>query len=239
MTPVVSVDRLALRFSPQPWAFAQERRAEIEAHFAKMKAHRPQLWNGRILMMHRHKFENRALTGAYLETDFASFLAWRDWGFPDAAMVNCFAQAALRCADGAFLLGVMSEHTSNAGKIYFPSGTPDLNDIAGADVDLAASAVRELEEETGLTLDDVALDPGWDVVCAGPRIAAMKPMRSREPAERLRARILAYLAGQREPELSDILIVRGPQDLHPQMPDFVTAFLGHVWRGESSEGLPA
>ena len=63
------------------------------------------MWNGRVLLMRRGDIADGVLSGAYLETDFASFIAWRDWGFPDTTMRNCFAMAALRSADGAFLLG--------------------------------------------------------------------------------------------------------------------------------------
>ena len=156
-------------------------------------------------------------------------MAWRDWGFPDAAATNCFAMAALRAADGAFLLGVMAEHTANAGRIYFPAGTPDPDDVVGAAVALDGSVSRELEEETGLRRDELAADAGWHAVLAGRRIALMKTLRARENADELRARIVAYLARQQQPELSDIRIVRGPADFDPMMPDFVRAFLTHAW----------
>ena len=65
---------------------------------------------------------------------------------------------------------------------------------------------------------------------AGPRIALMKVLPSRETAAALHRRILAYLAGQRQPELSDIRIVRGRADVEVMMPPFVTAFLSHMWR---------
>ncbi len=34
---VVHMDRLELAFAPKPWAFAVERRAEIDAYFAKLR----------------------------------------------------------------------------------------------------------------------------------------------------------------------------------------------------------
>ena len=89
------------------------------------------------------------LSGAYSEADFASFVAWRDWGFPDTSVRNCFPMAALRSSDGAFLLGVMGAHTANAGHIYFAAGTPDPNDIVGDTVDLEGGVMRELDGRNG------------------------------------------------------------------------------------------
>ena len=167
--------------------------------------------------------------GAYLETDFASLLAWRHWNFPDAAIKNCFAMGALQGSDGAFLLGVMGAHTSNPGHVYFPAGLPDLTDIDGTRVDLAHNLMREIGEETGLAQADFEAEPGWTTVLAGPRIAQIKRLRARETAADLRARILANLARESQPELADIRIVRGPADFDPMMPPFVTAFLRHAW----------
>ena len=57
----------------------------------------------------------------------------------------------------------------------------------------------------------------------------MKPLQAPEPAEPLRARILAHLARDPEPELAGIRIVRGPADLDAMMPPFVIAFLNEMW----------
>ena len=226
---IVPIERLELAFAPRPWPFADERRAEIDAHFAELQRSNPTLWNGRVLMLHGHDIRGPVFHGAYLETDFASLLAWRHWNFPDPAIRNCFAMAALQGSDGAFLLGVMSAHTSNPGYVYFPAGLPDLNDVDGARVDLARNLMREVGEETGLVAADFDAEPGWSTVLAGPRIAQIKRMRAREPAADLRRRILANLAQDAQPELAGIRIVRGPADFDPMMPPFVTAFLRHVW----------
>ncbi|MEJ2433801.1 MAG: NUDIX hydrolase, partial [Pseudolabrys sp.] len=164
-------------------------------------------------------------SGEFLETDYASFAAWTAWGRPPAGVRDCFGAAALLAADGAFLLGVMGLHTFHAGHIYFPCGTPDPTDIANGKVDLDFSVWRELEEETGLTAADVEREPGWTTVVDGGLIAQIKLLRARQDAESLRTRILAHLSREKQPELTDIRIVRGRDDFNEAMPRYVTAFL--------------
>jgi 8-oxo-dGTP pyrophosphatase MutT (NUDIX family) len=228
--PIIPVETLALRIDREPWRFALERRAEIDAHFTMLQREKPQLWNGRVLLLRRGDIAGGTLRGACLETDFASFISWRDWGFPDTSVRNCFPMAALRASDGAFLLGVMGAHTATAGQVYFPAGTPDPDDIVGEAVDLDGGVMRELTEETGLTRADVTPEAGWHATPLGQRIALMKVMQAPQGAEALRARILAFLATQTQPELADIRIVRGIGDLDATMPPYVAAFLKSRFR---------
>jgi 8-oxo-dGTP pyrophosphatase MutT (NUDIX family) len=223
--PIIPLTGLDLRFARAPWPFAEERRAEIDAHFAKLRAAKPALWNGRVLLLRRGEIAAGVLSGTYSEADFASFIAWRDWGFPDSSVRNCFPMAALRSSDGAFLLGVMGAHTANAGHIYFAAGTPDPNDIVGDSVDLEGGVMRELTEETGLAVPDVSPASGWTAVLEGQRIALMKIVQARTSADALAARIQGFLSSHRQPELADVHIVRTLSDLRPSMPAFVTAFL--------------
>ncbi len=87
----------------------------------------------------------------------------------------------------------MGQHTSNAGRIYFPSGTPDLDDVKGSEVDIAGSVARELEEETGLTAADYRGEAHWHCVFTGPAVAMIRILRVDLPGEALRARIEANL----------------------------------------------
>lgn len=224
---VVHLDRLQLAFAPKPWAFATERRAEIDAWFAARQRENPALWNGRVLLLHDHAIAGGIFSGRYLETDYASFAAWRAWGRPTGAICDCFGAAAIIAADGACLLGVMGPHTINSGHVYFPCGTPDLNDLVGDHVDLDLSVRRELKEETGLDTADFNVEPGWTAVFDASLIAEIKVLHSPEDADALRGRILENLARQRQPELADIRIVRSPADFDPEMPRFVKAFLAN------------
>jgi 8-oxo-dGTP pyrophosphatase MutT (NUDIX family) len=227
---VAAVDELAFTVAPQSWPFAIEHRADIDAYFTARRRITPGIWNGRVLLMSNYTLGGRALRGEFFETDFASFMTWRDWNFPDRSVVNCFAMGALRTSDGAFLLGEMSAETANAGHVYFPSGTPDPSDIRDGAVDFTGSVVREVAEETGLDAGDFAMEPAWHAVLAGPRLALMRVLQAKESAEVLRRRIRMHIGREARPELSDIRIVRGPTDLDPMMPDFVTAYLSWMWQ---------
>ncbi|MGE3986441.1 NUDIX hydrolase [Pseudorhodoplanes sp.] len=227
---VLRIESLDLSVGPFDWAFARERRADIDDHFEAARRDRPGLWNGRVLLMHQHEIEGSTLRGRYFETDFASFMAWRDFGFPGGEVTNCFALGALRGSDGVYVLGVMSAGTMNPGRIYFPGGTPDLSDVVGAEVDLEASVRREVCEETGLDIVALDIDAGWHCVPAGPMIALLKPMQSRETGAQLRERISANLARETEPELADAYLACATSDIHPMMPGFIEVFLRTVLR---------
>ena len=225
--PVVihRITQLDLRVRPWRWAFAEQRRAEIEAHFALKQQERPQLWNGRVLLGRNPVFIGDRCSADYFEIDFASFLAWRDWGFPDKSVFNGFGMGALRCGDGAFVLGEMSDETANAGRVYFPSGTPDLNDVVDGTVDIARSVVREVREETGLTEANYRAAPCWHCVVVGSSIAMMRLLDVATPGESLKTIIEANLARQRSPELSGIRLIRSSRDFTAEMPKYVTAFI--------------
>jgi 8-oxo-dGTP pyrophosphatase MutT (NUDIX family) len=230
--PIEVVDRIDYRFAPRDWPFAATEAGAIDAHWARLRAEKPALFNGRVFLLHRAEVVAegglRVLRAACLEAEFKAFIAWRDFGCPDPTVKNCFAMAALRSADGAFMLGRMGAHTANAGKVYFPSGTPDPTDLAGTHVDLEGSVRRELAEETGIT--EATFEPGWTLVHAGPRLACMKMARSPLPAAALAARFAAFQASDPHPELTALEPVFGAADIDAAATlDFVTAYLRHAW----------
>jgi 8-oxo-dGTP pyrophosphatase MutT (NUDIX family) len=219
------VTQLNLKCDMWTWPFAVEHRADIDAHFARQQAEKPKLWNGRILLGRNPVFSGDRFSADYFEVDFASFLAWRDWGFPDNSVFNGFGMGALRGSDGVFVLGEMAAHTANGGRIYFPSGTPDPDDLRGGMVDIPGSVAREVEEETGLTAADYRAGEYWHCVVSGALVAYIRILDVDLPGGALRAKIEANLATHQSPELAAIHLVRGPGDFTPAMPRFVTAFI--------------
>jgi len=230
---IVPLERAEIKIEPWQWEFTVTRRQEIKRHFAARRQRQPGLWNGRVLLLKNYRIDNRVLSGSSFETDFASFLAWRDWDFPDRSVFNVFAMAAVRAADGGYLIGEMADQTSSAGQLCFPCGTPDPEDVAAGMLDLEASAGRELFEETGIEIGTLAARPGWTLVRERNYIALIKHLTAAENAQELRACVMRHLASSPQPEFSDIRLVRGHGDLAAEMPGFVVAFLESVWREQS------
>lgn len=219
------VGKLDLTLTDWQWPFAIEHRARIDAHFAEEQRKIPDLFNGRILLGRSHRFDADTLHAEYFETDFASFLAWRDWGYPDQSVFNGFGAGAIRANDGTFVLGEMAANTSNAGKIYFAAGTPDLSDLRGSVVDIVGSVRRETEEETGLAEAEYRAADTWDVVVTTGMVAMIRVLDIDRPGIEVKSRIEASLAAQAHRELSAIHLVRSTVDVNNRMPLYVRAFL--------------
>jgi hypothetical protein len=209
LTPALrieTVEAIDVRVEAYDWPFARERAADSDKHWQELRAARPNLFNGRVFLFRNMQIDNRCLTGACFEVEFKSFIAARDFGHPDKAVFNCFAQGALRAPDGAFFLGEMAAHTANAGRIYFPAGT--------------------LTEETGLRAEDIAPEPGWTIVFDRQMIACLKPMRLKLDRATALQRIAAHIASEEHPELAGIHVAASRGDIVAErMPPFIQAYL--------------
>ncbi|NKX65774.1 GNAT family N-acetyltransferase [Labrenzia sp. 5N] len=210
---VYRVEALNIEVSDKPWAFETKHADAIDAYFEEARKRIPMLWNGRTMKLTGFEFKDGTFNGTCAECSFAAFLAWRDWGAPDASSFNLFGSAILRSAEGALLYGVMSRKTATAGMIYPPGGNLDPTDLTeDGKVDVVGAIYRELEEETGLKRDDVK-PAGLLVTFDGWRISIGQLMDVPRLAEELRTEILRFSEASEEQELADMRIIRTRADL--------------------------
>ena len=222
------VSRVEACCRPFDWTWPKQNRDFVEENWKRRTAGKPQMFNGRVLLLQDVAFEQDLCRNTYFEADYADFVAWIDKGYPDPAIANGFAMGALRGSDGAYICGVMGNGTTNAGRVYFAAGTPDLSDLKlDGTVDLATSLTRELAEETGLEEGDYRVDDEWIIVRRWPTIGLLRMVTLPVTAEEGAAKIRANIARQHEPELQDVRIIRGPEDIDPErMPLFLQSFFG-------------
>ena len=218
---VQRVDRCVLETVVQPWPFARDNGAAIDAHWQSSSAANPAMFNGVIRLVADASIEatlgdgpDRTFHATLLRTEFKCYLYWRSLGFPDTGVRDGFGSALIRSADGHIVLGRQRRGNINAGQCYLPGGFIDPRDVlANGIVDIDASIAREVAEETGLGPADLDALPGYLLTFAGPLISIAREHRSRLNAAELRARIRAHIAEDPQSELTDAVIVRSPADL--------------------------
>ena len=90
------------------------------------------------------------------------------------------------------------------------------------------------EDATIPTVDFVATGSvGRAASHAWARVAPSHAVRSALSAIELVARVDAFLAQEPDPELARLKPIFAPCDLEPdRMPDFMLAYLQHIWAGE-------
>ena len=228
LTPL-PIKTLDLQLRPGTWAFADAERLKINEHWRKLADANPKIWNGDVLICTDAEWSDGGLRGNFLKTDYASFVAWRDWDWPDRTVRNLFGSAAVLSADRAVLYGRMASHTLNAGKVYPPGGSLEMMDVTADDrVDVMGSIIRELEEETGLKAGD-AEKGELLAIFDDHRLSVAQVFRFAERAEALATRIRHYLRTSQEDELSDIEIVTATSKLASSMP-YAVALANYLTR---------
>ncbi len=114
------VDAVDARVVAFDWTFERERYAEITAHWERVLEDKPETFDGRLFLTCGWSIEDEAgksiLRSQHFETGYSAFLAWNDFGRPGGNISNSFAAAAVRGADGGFLVGEMGSQTTHAGK---------------------------------------------------------------------------------------------------------------------------
>lgn len=240
---VLAVAALECRLVAHRWGFEALRGDDIRRHWAARRAALPGLYDGRVLLARRVGVygspQASVLRLELFETAFSAFLAWREMGWPDKSVFNCFAMPAVRAADGGYLVGEMGAAHSNAGAFYFPAGTPDPSDVLpGGDVDFLGSLRRELREETGLDAARGRLSPGWTIVFDGQYVACLKEIVWPEPGAALIGGARRFLAACPNPELADVHIVPNARALDPaRAPAFMGAFLDYASAGSNGSNF--
>lgn len=230
MVRIEPISELDLKLVNGGWDFANARRQDIAEHWRQVTAEKPFLWNGNVLLCNSAGVEEGVFKARFVEADYASFVAWRDWGVPDASVKSCFGVPAVFSSDGALLIGVMGPWTLNAGKAYPPSGSLEIRDVGAAGViDILGSMHTELREETGL---DLAHSTAGEMVAIfeGPRIAIARRHDFPHDFATMEQAFAAHRLTETEPELEAIEAIWQASQIDSRMPLYAQEIIRYFHR---------
>jgi len=209
MAQVHRVRECRLRLTGSQWLFSRENAAAISRHWSNRLADTPSLFNGRVLVMEAFDLSGDVLDAGFMETEFASFLYWKDSGYPEAGAFDGFGSALIRARGGEVLLARQRAGNVNAGLIYMPGGFIDPRDVtADGGVDIDASVSRELLEETGLSACEFKRQPGYLVTIMPFQVSIAVEFVSPLAADELQRALIREIGRQSDPELEDFVIYR-------------------------------
>jgi hypothetical protein len=196
------IRRCRVRCSTEIWTFASREEGAIRAHWARRSANNSKFFNGRVYVMTWGALQEDCLEGSLVATDFAASLYWRETGYRDQTVADCFGSAILLGADGTLIYGRQTPGNINSGMLYPPGGFIDRRDFDRCDtVDFDGSIAREVAEEIGLDPSTLDRDAGYLLTKDGPLLSVGIIYRLAVPGHEFCAQVKARLARDAAPEL--------------------------------------
>ena len=123
--------------------------------------------------------------------------------------------------DNALVAVRMGAHTANPGRVYFAAGSFEPVDFRDGRVDLHANMAREVGEETGIDLANGPRDRDCHFISIAAGTVIFRRYFLDEDGETIAAKVRAFVAAEREPEIDGPIVIRHagdlPEGLAPQM----------------------
>jgi 8-oxo-dGTP pyrophosphatase MutT (NUDIX family) len=199
---VIAAARADLRLSADDHPYERVHADAIEANWMRESAANPALYDGRTVLFSRVALDGPVLVGRCHVVRFASLMHWRLAKRSDVA-AHLFAMAVPVTRDGAVMAARMGPRTANAGQVYFAGGSLEAPDFVDGVADVDCNMLREVEEETGLDLSACAAEPMLRVLNSESGVVVMRRYRLAEDAAELDRRVRAFVAAERDPEITE------------------------------------
>lgn len=198
-------------------------RQAIDENWQQEVAAKPSLYDGEIYLAVRAELRDGILTASYQRTSFRSLLYWRRDKSADKPF-HIFGSGVIVSSDNKLLLGQMASYNAVGGRIYFPAGSNDDQDIVDGKVDLAGNARREVLEETGIDLADAQRTGGYSLVMSERSLALFCCYHFNRTAVQLETQVRQFIASQEKAELSDVFMIGQGEALDERSPPYIRVF---------------
>ncbi|MBA8900850.1 NUDIX hydrolase [Phyllobacterium sp. P30BS-XVII] len=221
---VTPIRQTIVRVEEGPLAYAVQHHDAIGANWAQERAVNPALFDGSFFMAEQAGVEDGIFRATYKRTSFATMLHWKR-NVAGEKPWHIFSVGVIVSSDNRLIAGQMGATTSAAGRVYFPAGSFDIDDLVGDRVDFDGNAQREVAEETGLDLSGAARrDDMAYLVRVDRSIAVFRRYYFTRTADELLASIRKTIAAQADPELDDICAISAAGEMGEATPRTFSTF---------------
>ena len=217
------IGRADVRVLPGPLPYAVKNSEAIASNWTKERAANPTLFDGEFYLAPQAELTGGLFKAGFKRTSFATLMHWRR-DVSQERPWHIFGVGVIVSGEGHLIAGRMSAQNAGAGKVYFPAGSIDDNDIVDGYVDYDANRWREVREETGLDLHEAKAEQQINLVTGNRSIALFRRYYFDAPSTELVSRIEQHLSEEAEPELSEIMPVKAAGAMGEATPTYVRAF---------------
>ncbi len=217
------IDRADVKVLPGPLSYAEENRSAITENWGRECAANPTLFDGEIYLAPEATLRDGVLRAGFKRTSFATLMYWRH----DPARIrpwHIFSVGVMVSSEGHLIAARMGKQHAVAGRVYFPAGSVDDNDVTDGCVDYHANCRREVLEETGIDLADARPEKQINLVTGNRSIALFRRHYFDMSSSELVARIGEHLSEEAIPELAEIIPIRSACMMDEGAPSYVRTF---------------
>ncbi len=221
---VLPLRSATVRIDAAPLQYAIEHGDGIEAYWRKARGANPALFNGPFFMAEEAGVTGGAFNARYHRTRFATMMHWKA-DHSAAKPWHIFGVGVIVSGDNRLIAGRMAPSTSAAGRIYFPAGSFDEDDVVGDHIDIDGNMLREVEEETGVDLSKaMRRDEDIHLVTVNRSIALFRRHYFDASAAELLGRIRLHIASEVDSELDDITAIAAAGEMDEATPPTFRTF---------------
>lgn len=212
---IFPVSAVSLRVQPGEHPFYLSDAEAISRNWASETAANPALFDGRILLHRRLRFDGGTVIGEAHVAPFSAFMWWRRQ--PDRrGAVHLFCYPVLVSSDGALVAIRMSRHTANPGQVYFAAGSLEPDDIVDGYCDAEGNMRREVREETGLDLRQAKAGESYYASHFNRAVTILRLFHFDETADEMIAGIERHMRESEEKEIDGAVAIRSADhSAHP------------------------
>jgi len=149
--------QIHVRVLTEPIALPATLRRDISAHWDRLKQEGKIFENGTIFTIRDWHHEPDQLDVTLMRTRYDHYLYTLHHRMTGSwACRVMYACALTETSDGYWVVGEMAEHTASPKRLQLAGGGIDESDVKGDQVDFLHSVIREVQEELGVDLLQMA-----------------------------------------------------------------------------------